>query len=66
MAVAAVAAESEELECVIEGLEAVQIMIRQVQVVHRAMGQGHGLAAVHAGEMVLVPLGGGEQGLAAG
>lgn len=59
-------AESEEFERMKERPETLQVGAGQVQVVHRAVGQGHGGAAVHTGEVMFIPLGGGEQGLAAG
>ena len=49
-----------------QGLEARQGAGGQEEVRHRAVGEGHGAAAIDAGEMVFVPIAGGEQALAAG
>jgi len=62
----AAAAQPEELQGVEQQLKAFGVFPMQVDVVHRAVLEHQGAAAVHTGEVVLVAIDGGEQGLSAG
>ena len=62
----ATGAQTEEFQGVKEGLEALQVSCRQLQTMHGAVGQTQGVPAIHAGEVVLIPRGGGKECLAAG
>ena len=65
LALAAAATEAEEFQGVEQGRETGQILSVQMDVVDRAMGQNPGAAAIHAGEVMLVPFAGGVEGLSA-
>ena len=66
MALLAAAAEPKELQGVEQQLEALGVLSMQMDVVHRAVLQHQGAAAVHTGEMVLVAIHGSEEGFPAG
>ena len=66
LALQAAAAQPEEFERVEQQLEALGLFPVQLHLMHGAMGQHQGAAAVDAGEMVLIALHRREQGLAAG
>lgn len=58
--------EAKEFEGVKQGLKAFQVGCWQLQAMNGTVGQAQGAATVHTGEMVLIPLRGGKQGLTAG
>lgn len=66
MTLLAAGTEAEEFKGVEQELEAFQLLAVGMGAVHRAVIEDHGAAAVHAGEVMLIPLGGGVKGLAAG
>ena len=66
LALLAAVAQPEELQGVEQQPEAGCLHDMQVHIMHGAMLQHHGGAAIDAGEVVLVAIGGGEQALATG
>jgi hypothetical protein len=61
-----VGTEAKEFQGVKQGLKALQVGRWQLQAMDGAVGQPQGAAAIHTGEMVLIPFRGGKQGLTAG
>lgn len=66
LALLAAPAEPKEFQGVEQQLEALGVLSMQMDVVHRAVLEHEGAAAVHAGEMVLIAIHGSKQGFAAG
>ena len=66
LALLAAVAQPEELQGVEQQLEALGLLVGEVRLVHRAVLQHQGGAAIHAGEVVFIALHRREQGLAAG